>query len=282
MTRKLYPYWDEIFESIGGLDNLLSDLGTHNLPAALYRPPDPLQATDKETYNVRKDIILEHPDFIQTRFQMTIRPKVRLTPKHSSLLLTVCTVRALHLGIDLPLYLTMSYLLEICERDLHRSSDNVNKEKTARAVCLAELTLLSMEEGEWKSLVSKTPIQKGVVKVIEKTGWLPSHRTWNSWKEKYEPEKLLELRIVPLEEHLERTSGTERYSSYTKGYHESGRGYRRDGKVYGQDVGPRAEIGIANYPDGFENFVHPLERDPIYQRIRDLIFRAKLMKKQRK
>jgi len=273
MTRKLYPYWDEIFKSIEEFAELIDGLDPTNLFAAPIRPLD-LSTSFSGTLQVRTEYLEKSIDSLSMEFQMTIRPKVRLSPKSSSILLMVCTERALAYGVDVSLYMAMNFLLEINRRNLHLPDSNVNKLKVAKAVCLAELCLLGMEEDGWVSLTSLSRIHPLVHKTIHDSGWLPSEDTWRSWKEYYRPEKLLELRIVPLEQFQEKESNTTPYSSYTKGYHESGKGYKRDGKVYGQDVGPRAQETEA-VPDGYEDFHHPLDEDPVYQKLAKLIQRAK-------
>lgn len=267
MSKDFASEMNDILVALG-LTIVVPELDPDIELAAPNRPPDP--DPPKETLSFRTELRNYSLDSITMEFQMTIQPKVRLTPKTASILLMVLVGRANSSGVDIAMYLSMSYLLELCKRYLHGPKDNVNLEKTARVCTLAELTLLALSKDGWQSLSSFSKPHPKVSELIFASGWMPDRRTWASWNEFFRPEQLLELRIVPLEQFQERESNTERYSSYTKGYSESGKGYRRDGKVYGQDTGPRAQEPVP-VPEGYEEFSHPLAEDPTYQRLNALI-----------
>jgi hypothetical protein len=57
---------------------------------------------------------------------------------------------------------------------------------------------------------------------IQSSRWIPSDRTWGSWKSSLSFDLYFEIRTVPVEQVFERASnGTVRYSSYCKGYGET-------------------------------------------------------------
>jgi len=82
--------------------------------------------------------------------------------------------------------------------------------------------VLSWTYGDWLDLVAREPIPAHVSASIPQE-WLPVPRTYQSWKQTYDVRKFFKVRIVPLNTLIEnRTSNTERYSSYTKGYGNGG------------------------------------------------------------
>lgn len=159
---------------------------------------------------------------ILSEFHMTIRLKVTvLTPKQASMLLTIANAKAIFHGIDLTLYLAMEYL----QGFLRKTGTDVlfvKNEKNRQTLLISEL-VLAATRGLWFTLGDHEQLPDEVVSQIESTGWLPSDRTLQSWRQHWDLEKFLQVRIVPVENLLERQpSLAERYSGYTRGYGQDG------------------------------------------------------------
>jgi hypothetical protein len=161
------------------------------------------------------------PEAIHTEFQMTIQPKVsNLTAREASMLLMVCNVQALRDGIDLTLYLSMEYLLNRLTRSGSKAPSELKDERQRQTALLAHL-ILGTFRGNWNSLGERLQIlDEEVFQAIANSNWLPDKRTYNSWVQHWQPDRWLEVRIVPLEFLLERSAYSEPYSSYCKGYGE--------------------------------------------------------------
>jgi len=261
--RNLYPYWNEIFEDIGETFSSFEELEeVLSLPAVPIRPPDP-SSEDVTTLRFSLEVRDKNLANFSSEFQMTIRPLVNLKPTALSILLKSAVIEACHNGVDISLYMAMFFLLELARSRLLHSQSDREYSHLAQAVCLGELVLLSVGREGWLTLTSRDQVHPNMVKAIAKSGWLPNRRTLNSWRERYAIESFLEMRIVPLEQFLEKEDKTIPYSSYTKGYHESGRGYRRDGKVYGEGKTPfdpeidedRNDVPVSH---------HSIDDDPVY------------------
>jgi len=98
---------------------------------------------------------------------------------------------------------------------------------------LLKIVLLS---GTWMGLEGKVQLPEDVQRLILSSRFVPKGRTKASWRHNWKIEKYIEIRAVPLNVLLERSTGTNRYSSYCKGYGESSRMGRR------QKTGPSAEL----------------------------------------
>lgn len=159
---------------------------------------------------------------IVSEFHMTVQLKTTsLTPKAASMLLQICNVRAVYQGVDFTLYLAMEYL----QGFLRKTGSDVlfvKNEKARQTLLLSELVLAAIH-GTWISLGSYEHLSDDVRESIIKTGWLPNDRSIQSWKQHWDLEKYLRVKIVPVEYLLERQSSTaERYSGYTRGYGQDG------------------------------------------------------------
>lgn len=155
-------------------------------------------------------------------FHMTIRPKIsELNPKQASMLLSIANARAAYDGIDFTLYLAMEFLTNY----LKKSGVDVlyvKNEKVRQTLLLSELVLAQVK-GTWQNLVERERLPKQVLDEILATQWLPNERTLNSWRQHWDLERYLSVRIVPVESLLNRTPSTaERYSGYTRGYGQDG------------------------------------------------------------
>lgn len=160
--------------------------------------------------------------FIFSEFHMTIRLKIdNVTTKQVAMLLKVANTKAVQSGVNVQLYLTIEYLYSLLLKSGHDPLYMQN-EKDRQSVLLAEL-ILSATRGQWLSFEDKEQLPVEVTNLIKSTGWLPSDRTLNSWRQHWNLESYLQLRIVPVDIFLERQpNSAERYSGYTKGYGQDG------------------------------------------------------------
>jgi len=263
MTRKLYPYWDEIFEGIELFAQNLEELkSVLNHPAALNRLEEP-NSGERMTLGCTFDISYRKTSFIFRRFHVAIRPKLKIKTRYLPMLIWDSIIRVCEQGMDVSLYLALWFLLEETREELNHHPEDKWYTFAAKAVCLAELVLLDISGEGWFSMSSKEFLEPSTLHIIFQTGWLPNPRTLGSWKD-IKVEKFLELRIVPMEQFLTRDGSSVRYSGYTKGYHESGKGYTRDGQVYGIGKTPfDPEIDEDRSPE--EESHHLVDEDPVYQ-----------------
>lgn len=154
-------------------------------------------------------------------FHMTIRPRVELTPRAASMLLAIANARALLNGVDFTLYLAMEYLSSYLTKSGYDTM-TVKNERVRQTLLVAEL-ILTQIKGTWFNFREREEIPLEIFELIASTGWVPSDRVLQSWKQHWDLERYLSVRIVPVEHFLNRTPTTaERYSSYTRGYGQDG------------------------------------------------------------
>jgi len=264
--------WDDILKETV-TEPPTPDLEGISDPAARNRPVRDLQP-ETEMLRVAAHIRMKDVSSISQEFQMTIRAKKKLGPKAAAILLTVCSMEAVERGSDLTNYLALMFLLEVCKTYLRTA--NVNLDATKRAIALAETTILALGSSGWVKLTDRKRLEDWKEEKIKSLSFYPNLRTWRSWSDYYEPQQLLELQIVPLEQSLDTTNRTSiAYSGYCKGYHESGRGYRRDGHVYGEGrtpFDPEIDEDLVAVPIDLSL---PIDKDPEYLSLTKAIQRAK-------
>lgn len=239
-------------------------------PAAPNRPE---QTSQLETLSVPAHIRVKSVPDIYQEFQVTISPKTRLKPKEAAILLTIVAADTIEHGLDLPRYLAAQYLLEI-NRSLSVRPDT-NRDSHKKALALMEAVLLATGKTEWFTLNEVKLLSPEVMGRLLTISFWPSRRTLMSWRHYHRPERFLELKIVPLEQYLERPSNTIPYSGYTKGYHESGRGYTRDGMVYGKGKTPFDPEIDEDRDSAPADLSSPIDEDPEYQSLIHAILKAK-------
>lgn len=172
---------------------------------------------------------------------MTIRTKVsNLSNRQASMLLMVCNVLALRDGLDLSMYLSMEFLLNFLTKSGRIPPEKIDEERYRQSALLADLILLSFR-GEWNGIDSRYQFSRETIEGAIHTQWLPDKRTFNSWIQHWDLNRWLELRIVPLEHLMNRSSASEPYSSYCKGYGESARGGREKTKFSSELDGVETE-----------------------------------------
>jgi len=154
-------------------------------------------------------------------YHWTVRKRVTtMTTKSASILLKVWIVRCLIDGVSLTDYLGLEYLVSYV---LGSKSDplEIRDEKDRQAVLLGIL-FISALKGDWLTMGTSVQVTPAIKQEIISLGWLPTKRTWGSWKAYHEPWLFLEILAVPLEYYDERDHSTVRYSSYTKHYGNGG------------------------------------------------------------
>lgn len=160
---------------------------------------------------------------ISMEFHMTIQTKViSLTDKQASMLLAVSCYRAVNVGVDFTLYLAMEFLYNRMWRNGRDPLETAN-EKIRKTLLLSDI-ILSYIRGAWLTFTDYEKLPQEVIDEILTLGWLPSDRTFNSWKRHWLLERYLKVKIVPVEALLDRSkySTAERYTGYTKGYGQTG------------------------------------------------------------
>lgn len=158
-----------------------------------------------------------------SEFHMTIQSKIsNLTPKQASMLLAVACFRAVHVGIDISLYMTMEFLSNLLRKSGHDPL-TIKDEKQRKTVMLSDV-ILSYVRGQWLTFKEYEDLPLSVIEEIENLQWLPDERTMQSWKQHWDLEKYLQIKIVPVEALLNRSEyqTAERYTAYTKGYGNDG------------------------------------------------------------
>jgi hypothetical protein len=137
------------------------------------------------------------------------------------MLLSISVARAVYNGVDYTLYMSMEFLFNF----LKKSGVDVlyiKNEKVRQTLLLAELVLIEIR-GKWLNFIDVERLPEDITKEILATEWLPSDRTLNSWKQHWDLERYLSVRIVPVEHYINRVESTaERYSGYTRGYGNDG------------------------------------------------------------
>lgn len=156
-------------------------------------------------------------------FHMTISTRITsMSPKQASMLLSVCCFRAVHIGIDFTLYLAMEFLYNTLWKSGHDPLET-QSDKIRKTLLLSDVILGSVR-GDWTTMNEYEKLPDEVIDKILTLEWLPSDRTFNSWRKHWDLEKYLKVKIVPVESLLNRNkySTAERYSGYTRGYGNDG------------------------------------------------------------
>lgn len=177
----------------------------------------------------------EHQTSIFYTFHWTVRFKVtEMNTRKAAILLKILMFELLRRGLDFSGYIAVEFLVQYVSRGRHDPLE-IRDEKDRQAVMLGNLILASIR-GTWISLDERIKIPPVVGQEILETGWMPDKRTWNSWKQFYNVRQFIEILTVPLEEYNERVLGTERYTSYTKGYGNGGHISRIQKTPYSSEI----------------------------------------------
>jgi len=160
---------------------------------------------------------------IFTEYHMTIVTRVTtLSAKQASMLLSLACYKAVTTGVDITLYMAIDWLSTYLH-DSEYSALNQKNEKVRHTLLCAELVQTSTQ-GNWFTLSEREELPEEVIKELVNSGWLPKQRTVQSWKNHWNLEKYLQVKIVPVDTYRRRkkVSTAERYSAYTRGYGNDG------------------------------------------------------------
>lgn len=164
------------------------------------------------------------PLIFTTDVNLTIRLKVtEITRKQITLLAGQCLYEVLTEGLSLGDWITLeflySYLIGSKLDPLY-----INNPKEVELALLLKVVLIG---GSWIGLEGKVQLPEDIQVLLRSSKWVPNSRTYQSRKEMFRLSKYLQVRIVPVDDLIDRSKGTIRYSSYCKGYGESSRMGRR-------------------------------------------------------
>jgi hypothetical protein len=152
----------------------------------------------------------------ESTFHMTVRNKVQISRRKLCLLSAGKSKEILLKGYNLFDYIFVEHLLNLL---IGSSTPLEVKEEKEKEISLILILLLRVMENPMEE---KKDIPKEVKDWITLSRWIPSDRTFGSWRSSLSFDLYFEIRTVPVEQVFERASnGTIRYSSYCKGYGET-------------------------------------------------------------
>jgi len=148
---------------------------------------------------------------------LTIRLRVQeFTRKQATVLAGQALYLVAHEGITLQDWMVLEFLYSFLLGQ-KQGPLNLKDPKELELALLLKIVLLS---GTWIGLEGKSQLPEDVLFLLKQSHWIPNERTFHSRKDLFRINRYLEVRIVPVDNLLERSKGTTRYSSYCKGYGE--------------------------------------------------------------
>lgn len=167
-------------------------------------------------------IVRGRNDSFSTGYHWTVRSRRSdMTSRTASILLKILAVELVNYGIDFTGYLSTEYLVSYILRGKLDPTE-IRDEKDKQA-CLLGYLILASCRGTWLSLGERIKISEAVVHDIGETGWLPSDRTLQSWKQYWKVRDFIEVLTVPMDTYMvDRDRSSTPYSSYCKGYGDGG------------------------------------------------------------
>jgi hypothetical protein len=152
----------------------------------------------------------------ESTFHMTVRNKVKISRRRLNLLSAGKSKEICLKGYNLFDYIFVEHLLNLLVGSSKPLEVKEEKEKEISLILIILLMAMKNPTEERKDL------PQDVKDWIQSSRWIPSDRTWGSWKSSLSFDLYFEIRTVPVEQVFERASnGTVRYSSYCKGYGET-------------------------------------------------------------
>jgi hypothetical protein len=178
------------------------------LPASVHSLPTPSSTRESE------ETLLIH----SVDVQLTVRAKIEISRKQLCYLASILISEIVDGGMNIKDWI----LLEFLYSRLLGRSESPEKIIEAREREISYLLKILLLSGNWMGLESRTEIPKDVQHLILSSKFIPTERTKASWTQHWQPDDYIEVRAVPLSVFMERSTGTQRYSGYCKGYGESG------------------------------------------------------------
>jgi hypothetical protein len=164
---------------------------------------------------------------------MTIRLKIsEFSRKQATILAGQAILEVSQGGISLTDWLILEFLYSY----LLGQKQEAFELKDSKEFELTLLLKVILSSVSWIELEGYEQLPQDVLSAIETSKWIPSLRTYQSRRSLYSLNRYFAVRFVPIDDLMERRSGTTRYSSYCKGYGESSRMGRR------QKTRPSAEL----------------------------------------
>lgn len=168
--------------------------------------------------------IEKFPMSYSTDVNLTIRLRVKeFTRKQATLLLGQSLYEVANYGITLVDWMSLEFLYSY----LLGQKQSPMELKNPKELELTLLLKIVLSSGTWIELEGREQLPEDILSAIENCKWVPSWRTYSSRRNLFQLNKFLEVRLVPVDNIIERQKGTIRYSSYCKGYGESSRMGRR-------------------------------------------------------
>lgn len=191
----------------------LSDLPVQSnlvsqLPASVHSPPITTKTRESEEAQLIHSIDV----------QLTVRAKMQISRKQLCYLASILISDVANGGMNIKDWI----LLEFFYSKILGKSDSpaeVIEVREREIVLILKILLLS---GNWMGLEERREIPQDVRDLILSSKFVPNERTKASWCQNWIPDNFIEVRAVPLSVFMERSTGTQRYSGYCKGYGESG------------------------------------------------------------
>jgi len=203
-------------KSIPSLDSSLIESSRGNeysarLPSDYSQPTLSVKGAEKFSRTISFDV------------QVTVRSKVDFSRRQLCMLSGIALSDVVDQGLSLSDWMILEYLYSSLlgnKLSPYERKDQVEFELSL----LLKIVLLA---GDWMNFETKVQLPEDVRQLILSSRLIPKGRTKSSWRQSWDIRKFLEIRSVPLEVLLERSTQTTRYSSYCKGYGESSRMGRR-------------------------------------------------------
>jgi len=168
-------------------------------------------------------------------YHWTVRCKlVEMTSRKASILLKVLVIQLLNHGIDFTGYLATEYLVSYILKGKTSALEIVDEKD--RQACLLGVLILAATRGEWLNLGERIQFSTALKQEIIETGWLPDSRTYQSWRQYWEPRRFLEILTVPLETLSVKERIGVPYDSYCKGYGNGGHVSRTQSTPYDPEI----------------------------------------------
>lgn len=186
---------------------------------------------------------------ISTPFYLTVRMSNHsLTKKHIGLILDTLLYEIYQKSeIRLSQFLMVTHLFQILMGEKTEPTE-LNYRAASRVILVRSLIkALSDQEFLSEDMVGVLP-EKHRQQALD-SGVIISRRTYDSRRVHWKPEKWLAIRSVPVDELIERTGKSERYSSYCKGYGESHpsahfKSTPPSAELDGEEPGPRVDFSL--------------------------------------
>lgn len=159
-----------------------------------------------------------------TDVNLTIRLRVQeFTRKQATLLVGQALFEVAQKGISIGDWMTLEFLYSY----LLGSKEEALRLKNFKELELTLLLKVVLLSGTFMGLEGRKELPGDIKSLVLASRWVPSQRTYSSRRVLFQMNKFLEVRIVPIDNLIERTKGNVRYSSYCKGYGESSHMGRR-------------------------------------------------------